>query len=109
MKFMNEWEIEEALRLAKTRPSVQEFLPYVQFLSDWKDVVNANSDGWPYWSGAVKVAKRLIVEVENLVHYIRYGIHAPTHLNVTVPDHKRFRSALSPIKGFATKHKLVLA
>lgn len=106
MKFMNEMEIDEALALVKQRQLV-EFIPYVQYLSDWRDVVNANSDGWPYWAGGVKAAAKLIEQVENLVQYVR---NAPAdRFNFTPkqprPWQEACKRALSPIKACATRHK----
>lgn len=104
MRFMNRWDIDHAVEFAQRTP---EFLPYVLFLRDWRDVVDANSDGWPYWSPAVKAAEKLIVQVERLVVYLRQGggIWRLSHEPVK-PEVEAFRKALVPIKSFATRHKL---
>jgi hypothetical protein len=49
MAWMNEYEIDRAV--AQMEEHAPELAPYAKFLSDWKDTVNNNSDGWAYWQG----------------------------------------------------------
>lgn len=113
MLFMNRYEIEEAVRLARRTP---EYLPYVQFLSDWKDVVDSCSDGWPYWAPPVRAAKKLMEQVQALDSHIRYGSSqylggggvGPAVSKYPKPEVAAFKRALTPIKSFATKHKMTL-
>lgn len=100
MAWMNEGEIDEALDIVGAR--AQEYLPYVQYLSDWRDVVNQNSDGWPYWKAGAACASKLMDLVKDLMNFIRY------HYGSTekAPSLKAFQAALTPIKSCATRHKL---
>jgi hypothetical protein len=93
--WMNEGDIEQMLDF--TRYDAPEFAPYAQYLSDWKDVVNANSDGWPYWKGGSAAASKLMDALQKLMNSRRYGDE--------VPDEDVFKKALSPIKACATRQK----
>jgi len=53
MKWMNDSEIEEAKQLFEFDPILG---PAAQFLADYRDLVDANSDGWPHWGYGVKCA-----------------------------------------------------
>lgn len=95
--WMNEHEIDEALYIVKEY--APEFLPYAKFLSDWRDIVNQNSDGWAYWSAGTRPAKDLQDGIEKLVESIR-GRH------VSAPSARDLDRTLIPIKSFATRKKL---
>lgn len=95
--WMNEHEIERALELVEER--LPDVAPYARFLLDWKDVVNANSDGWPYWKPASRAAHRLMEGVSDAVDSLRDSRKSP-------PSADDLRRALTPIRSFATKHGL---
>jgi hypothetical protein len=94
--WMNEGDIEQMLDF--TRYDAPEFAPYAQYLSDWKDVVNAGSDGWAYWKAGSGAAGKLMDALQALQNSHRYGDEAP--------DEDVFRKSLSPIRSCATKHRL---
>lgn len=95
--WMNEHEIDRALDLVGQH--APEFLPYVKYLSDWRDVINQNSDGWPYWSAGTRPAGTLQELISKLVESTyRSGVAAPSE--------KEFQKALVPIKSFATRKNL---
>jgi hypothetical protein len=98
--WMNEGEIGEALEVVGRHAS--EYLPYVKYLSDWRDTVNRNSDGWAYWRGGTKPASKLMELISQLMSSIRGwgGVRAER------PTIKEFQKALTPIKSAATRHKL---
>lgn len=106
MPTLNEGEIDQMVERLKHYP-YQEFLPYIQFLSDWRDIVNQNSDGWCYWRIASKSAEKLQTLIHDLDCWIRYGGDAPHRLpQLPKPSHEQFRKALTSIRSFATRHKL---
>lgn len=100
MLFMNESDIDIAVEMVgKYRP---EFLPYVKFLERWKEVVNSNTDGWPYWAGGARPAKQLMSLVHEVVANIR-------HSSAPLPTHPQFRKAMGPVKAAASRKGWALA
>jgi hypothetical protein len=84
MLFMNEWEIKETMVRYRNHAVLSKA---TRFLDAFKDQVNLNSDGWPYWSQPVKSAAKLMQLIEN-------------------PDtatEANFRKALMPIRSFYTR------
>lgn len=59
-----------------------------QILRKFRDLVDANSDGWPYWKAASRAAKKLMI----LVH----------RGNATEAE---LTAALAPIKALCTRKK----
>jgi hypothetical protein len=95
--WMNESEIDEALVLVgKYAPR---FLPYAKYLSDWRDIINQNSDGWAYWSAGTRPAGKLQELLSAIISNIRGR-------NVPEPSVKELDRALVPIKSIATRKKL---
>ncbi len=95
--WMNEGEIDEALDLVGHH--LPEYLPYVRFLSDWRNTVNANSDGWAYWKVGARCASTLMTLVTRVTSSIRGR-------GDSLPSKKEFDRALTPIRSCATRHKL---
>jgi len=98
--FMNEWDIAGALARHAKHPVLG---PATRFLADYRDEVNAHSDGWPYWSPPVRAAKALMELIKRgddfaLASFIRTGAAAP--VDVTEAD---LAKALRPIKAFMTR------
>lgn len=100
MAWMNEGEIDEAVQIVGER--AQEYFPYVQYLSDWRDIVNRNSDGWPYWKAGAACASKLMDLTADLMNFIRFDYGSTRK----APGLKAFQAALTPIKSCATRHKL---
>jgi hypothetical protein len=93
---MNEDEIERALDIINQRaPAIA---PYAKFLADWRDTVNANSDGWSSWHAGRRAADRLSALVTQTLNWLRGQGEAPTP--------SELKSALEPIRATATRHKL---
>lgn len=99
--WMNEYDIDDTVRLIHDRHP--RFYPYARYLSDWRDIVNRNSDGWPYWSGGSRPARKLMELLDQTVRALRGW---PADRGATLPDEKDLRKALAPIKACATRHKL---
>jgi len=95
--WMNEHDIDEALIIVGR--NAPEFLPYVKFLSDWRDIINQNSDGWAYWKAGTRPASNLEDGIQKLMQSIRGH-------RVSPPSARDFDRALTPIRSFATRHKL---
>lgn len=94
--WMNEGEIDQMVEF--TKYDAQEYAPYAQYLSDWRDIVNENSDGWPYWKIGAGAATKLMEALQALQDSHRFRGEAP--------DDAQFRKALTPIKSFATRRGL---
>ena len=96
--FMNEYDIERCVEVLSTRaPGIA---PYARYLADWRDVVNANSDGWPYWRAGTRCADRLMGHLQSAMDTIREG-RADDLPNISDLD-----KSLRPIKAMATRHNL---
>lgn len=95
--WMNEPEIDQALEVISEREP--ELARYAKYLSDWRDVVNSSSDGWPHWKAGAKSAEKLM----DLVSRVMNGLRGR---GGDMPTDQEFRAALTPIKSLATKHKL---
>lgn len=95
MRFMNEWDIDQAVRQWASHPILG---PATRTLANLRDAANANSDGWAYWPKPARAAARLMEMIE------RDG----TNKYVTGPRHdvsvEEYRAALRPIKTFRTRH-----
>lgn len=96
MYFMNEHEIDHALDVLTHE--APEYAPYAKFLSDWRDTVNANSDGWAYWKTGRKCADRLCKLVGQASEAAQ-GRGA-------YPREADLRKALAPIRAAATRIRL---
>lgn len=92
-----EYEIDRAHEIIVD--NAPEFAPYSKYLSDWRNIVNANSDGWPYWHAGAKAADKL----GNLVKQAAESVYRS---EVPAPDADEMKKAMSPIKAAATRHKL---
>lgn len=93
--WMNEYDIEDALRLTATLE-----LPVArrgaEILSRLKDWTNGNSDGWPYWGKPAKAADKLMTALQSAIDASRRG----DDVDVT---EAQLKTALTPIKAFLTR------
>lgn len=60
-RFYNEMDVEELCRKAARIPEVA---PYARYLAAWVEVVNSNSDGWPYWRTGSAAGCKLAALIE---------------------------------------------
>ncbi|HEY6019447.1 MAG TPA: hypothetical protein VIY48_05975 [Candidatus Paceibacterota bacterium] len=81
MMFMNHWDIDEAV----ARPT---FFSYqhlaARFLQEFRNEVDANSDGWAYWKAPVMAAQKM----QGIV------------LGKVEATESNYKAALTPIKRF---------
>jgi hypothetical protein len=95
MLYMNEYEIETAVKLLANDPTGK----MARFLRDFKDEVNAHSDGWAYWRAPLRAARQLMMLVNSAVSAKR-----PNRDTVFIDiSEKGFTKALAPIKSFYTR------
>jgi len=95
MYFMNEWEIDSKKEQYEDHPILG---PATRLLSDLRDLVNNNSDGWSYWKAGINSAKKLMTLIDDAGKDFgrREGL-------VTIEQVKK---AMTPIKSFCTRHNL---
>lgn len=94
--WMNNYEIDEVLDTAKRY--FPELAPYAQYLSDWRDTVNDNTDGWAHWRAGTKCADKL----SGLLGQLKLCVIESRE----PPEESEFKKAMTPIKSAATKYKL---
>jgi hypothetical protein len=91
MKYFNDYDIALALQRHANHPVLSRA---AQFLKEFKDEVDAHSDGWAYWHPPVLAANKLMTLLEGFT-----STDEDTDLMVEA----QFRAALSPIKSFYTR------
>lgn len=94
--FMNEYEIQESLDIVKNH--APDIVPYAQYLQDWVDIINQNSDGWAFWRAGRAAGDKLGNAVQKAVNALRGRGEMPTE--------KELKAGLTPIKSAATRHNL---
>lgn len=94
--FMNEYEVDEIVDI--TRTHFPDIAPYAQFLHDWKETINDNSDGWAYWKAGRGAADKLATLLN--------GAKMSAYGRGEVPTVEQLRKSLAPIRSVATKHGL---
>jgi hypothetical protein len=91
MRFMNDWDIAEAVRRFEDEPVLGPASRTLSNLADWAD---RNSDGWCYWPKPCRAAAKLQEMLQ------RYSPYRTQHEEPTVAEYRR---ALVPIKAFRTR------
>lgn len=92
MRFMNEWDIDQAEQLHAAHPILGPAVRTLRNLVDW---TNSNSDGWAYWPKPCRAAEKLQELIE---------AHHPYRRNETDATEAEYKAALRPIKSFRTRH-----
>lgn len=97
MMYMNEWDIEEAIRFfdSPDTPNLSRGSLVLGNLMDW---TNRNSDGWPYWQRPSRAAARLMDVLELSKRAYRRG---ETVKDISDAD---LRDLCKPIKAFLTRN-----
>lgn len=100
MRFMNQWDIEDARDRYRNHPVLG---PATETLDNLQGWTNRNSDGWAYWPKPVRAAASLFALIEGDDH--------PGGRNEARFDRARtdvteaaYSRALRPIKAFRTRH-----
>lgn len=78
--WMNESEIEIALSRCQSAPA--HVKKAAQFLSDFCDLINSISDGWPHWSYGTKCAEDLQDIIDKAQHPINQYPSTVVHWSV---------------------------
>jgi hypothetical protein len=94
MTWMNEYEIEEALRYTAINelPNLRRGAEVLSALKEW---TNDHSDGWPYWQKPARAANKLMDHLQTAMRK-RWGEEE----DITDAE---LKAALSPIKAFLTR------
>lgn len=101
MRFMNQWDVEEAAqRYGHHHPVLGPATATLLNLMRW---TNQNSDGWAYWPKPTRAAAKLMGLIEGDLHPegVRGARFDVEREDVTAAA---YRTALRPIKTFRTKH-----
>lgn len=88
MKFMNTWEIENAVSRYAGHPVLG---PATRTLDNLCQYANENSDGWAYWPKPARAAAKLMAFIESD--------------RTTSATRAAYRQALAPIKAFRTRQQ----
>lgn len=95
MRFMNEFDIAEALsRFGDETPRRAELALAVSRLAEW---ANSNSDGWAYWPKPCRAAAKAMEQIDPTTWA---DIERMESEDCTEAE---FRAALRPIKSFLTR------
>lgn len=95
MRYMNDYDIERALRRYAWHPILGPAAATLSNLAEW---TNTHSDGWAYWPKPCRAAARLMemIERDGTAVYI----FDAEREDVTLDE---YRKALAPIKAFRTR------
>jgi hypothetical protein len=97
MLFMNRDEVSDAAQLHAGKPIIGEA---TALLARFVELIDDNSDGWPYWSKGPKAAKKLMELIQS--QDVRGRAWDDPCPKLTEDDLKQ---AVRPIKAFCTRHK----
>jgi|SRR5687767_5331470 len=99
MMFMNEWEIENAVRHYREHPVLG---PATRTLENLMVATNQNSDGWAYWPKPCRAAAKLQTLIQcNPGSGYRYYDDAREDATVA-----KLKEAYRPLKSFRTRSGL---
>ena len=95
MLFMNEWDIQEAMRLHARHPVLSKATSLLYALMILADSV---SDGWPYWTKPCRAARKLQELIQANHPYTRKR-------DAPAPTEADLKRAVAPIKAFLKKNR----
>lgn len=95
MRFMNEYDIEDAVLRYRDYPVLG---PASQTLENLMHATNAMSDGWCYWPKPARAAAKLMELIE--------GDPQDRYSNRDDTTPKAYAAALTPIKALRTRHNM---
>lgn len=94
MRFMNEWDIGNAVREHAGHPVLG---PATRTIRNLMEYANANSDGWAYWPKPARAAAKLMELIEgNGTWEARRNVDERA-------TPAAYRAALGPVKSFRTR------
>ena len=96
--WMNEYDVLDAVQTWADEPLLA---AATQTLQNLMDKVNANSDGWAYWTAPQKAAAKLEEVIQLANAYDRRGVDLPLD-----DVRSKLRKALVPIKSSRTRSGL---
>lgn len=94
---MNEYDIDNTIDTLSRVGSP--LAPYARYLGSWRDVINSNSDGWPFWKVGHQAANKLSEVLDAAMSHHRGRLSSE-------PSVEDARKAVTPIKSAATRHGL---
>jgi hypothetical protein len=95
--FFNEHEVEQMADRASRNP---ELAPFGRIAVKYVEIINSNSDGWPYWAAGSNAASKFLEKLDKLTNPYRRDGNEP---KPTIADLKK---AMAPMKALLTKRKL---
>lgn len=98
MGWMNEYDVRDEADFWFGHPVMG---PATETLANLVEVVNGNSDGWPYWKAPAKAAAKLMALIEQADSRTGAGWEG-------VPTAAEIRKAYTPIKAFLTRKGLTM-
>lgn len=92
----NEMDVQDARDNARGT----DLKPYAEFLYQWMEIINSNSDGWPYWDKGRKAADTLVEAL--------YAVHAEfrPHFIPDEVDMDQVKKGVTRIRSAATRLNL---
>jgi hypothetical protein len=108
--WRNEYEIADILDGAAHAPD-KRVVAHALVLARWVNIVNQNSDGWPYWRAGAKAGEKLSDLLARAVgHHSRPDRDSlprgASWWDPYVPTDAEWRATLTPMKTLATKRGL---
>ena len=97
MRFMNDWDLDEAARHYGDQPNRMRLIEAVDALRAWAD---NNSDGWAYWPKPARAATRAMEAIQG------DGTNSAFDRDDLLPG--EVTVALRPIRAFLTRQGTTL-
>lgn len=100
MRFMNDYDIERALRRYSTgrTPNRLRAAITIARLANW---TNRNSDGWAYWPKPCRAAAKIMALLEGTGSTTNDVLDTLLRTDATDAE---LKAALVPVKAFLTRH-----
>lgn len=100
--WLNEYEIDEASRLFANDPVLG---PAAKTLARYRDMINAHSDGWPYWRAGTAPAADLC----DILYKARLRIYGAGFDQLKSATQEDVAKAVRRIRSFVTKRRETFA
>jgi len=100
--WMNEFDIENAVRQYGSRGTSTPMGAAVHTLHSLMTWTNGNSDGWPYWAKPARAATKLmeLIDREQSLDRKSWGVDESEYTTAA-----EVMAALRSVKAFRTRHK----